>query len=267
MISLVSLHRSGASATAEENRLITSSNISSSSFKGTTHRSIFPPLSTTSRRLSIVHTRENSWFVSVNLSRLRISSKTDSSVVVSQISFNRKVFDEFEADKIVVLGRNGDHHRLEKSKRPVSSNPFVASFGPSDNFLVVQDPRSKSIVVTTRKTVQNAGLKSEDPILREEWVFGIQAIARAYERFWPQLAQGARKWELDILTGVGKDVGNVLWKLYGKGKHIRSNLVYAGEKVRTGEVLPEPRVSYLSILRVLITGTEKTCDWAGNGDR
>ena len=83
-------------------------------------------------------------------------------------------------------------------------------------------------------------MKSHDDFQRDEWESGVRAIVHRYIKNWPKLASHAEEWEQAMLK---EKVGQMAWKIRGKGKFIRSNLVYASERVRTGEVLPDVKVS------------------------
>lgn len=86
---------------------------------------------------------------------------------------------------------------------------------------------------------------------REEFKKAINAIAVAFCQFHPELVKVGEGWEKSVLE-LGEGVGGTRWNLRSNNsKVMRWKLIIVGEKIRTGEELPEVKVRllYVPLLR------------------
>ncbi|GAA5823825.1 hypothetical protein JCM5353_006370 [Sporobolomyces roseus] len=98
---------------------------------------------------------------------------------------------------------------------------------------------STSELVLSHYLYKQARLPAPMDMTREEFKNEINAIAVAFCQLHPKLVEVGQGWEKAVLEG-GKDVGGTRWNLLGnKSVLMRWKLIVVGEKVRTGEKLPE----------------------------
>lgn len=86
---------------------------------------------------------------------------------------------------------------------------------------------------------------------REEFKNAINAIVVAFCQLHPESVEVGQEWGKSVLER-GKDVGGARWSFRGnKSKVMRWKLIVVGEKIRTGEKLPEVQVRplYVPLLR------------------
>jgi len=147
--------------------------------------------------------------------------------------------------QLVVAVKGKNDSAIARPRRPVSSLGIDSRISRREtdqcNDVFLQAPKDSELVLPVVIYFQ-ARLPSPGSLTKEDFKNAIIAISHAFHKLHPTLTKAAKDWEVSVLK-AGRDVGGTRWNFRSsRSRVMRWKLIVVGEKVRTGERLPNVEV-------------------------